>query len=192
MNESKTAALLVSLRKSKGMTQADLAALLDVTYQAVSKWERGENLPDAYTLIDLAKIYNISVDEILKGKLNKIVDIDTLRKKKMMIFIIALSFLILSPISIFILGYDKWTIYVPIILVIATISVGLIIYAFAVPTKGPYSSESIDPRQKRLEEVIYSIAAGIFLILGLLFNLFHVAWIIFIFAYALTRLMEKD
>lgn len=53
------------LRLSKKMTQKELAHLLNVTPQAVSKWERNESIPDIQTLVNLGKTFNISVDEIL-------------------------------------------------------------------------------------------------------------------------------
>ena len=53
-------------RKSKDMTQSDLAQILNVTYQAVSRWETGESLPDITTLDQLATLYNVSIDEILQ------------------------------------------------------------------------------------------------------------------------------
>lgn len=56
---------LAYLRKQHNLTQNDLALQLQVTYQAISKWERNENLPDVFTLQKIAQIYNISVDELL-------------------------------------------------------------------------------------------------------------------------------
>ena len=56
---------LVNLRKRFGFSQEDLAAKLGVSRQAVSKWERAESSPDTDNLISLAKIYDMSVDEIL-------------------------------------------------------------------------------------------------------------------------------
>ena len=55
------------LRKQKGLTQAELGERLDVSFQAVSKWERGETLPDTGILLDLAEILRTSVDYILSG-----------------------------------------------------------------------------------------------------------------------------
>lgn len=51
-------------RLKKGLTQQELANLLNVSMQAVSKWERG-GTPDIMLLVPLAKILEISLDELL-------------------------------------------------------------------------------------------------------------------------------
>lgn len=56
---------LAELRKQHGLSQEELADKLGVSRQAVSKWERGEASPDTDNLIELAKIYNVSLDELL-------------------------------------------------------------------------------------------------------------------------------
>lgn len=56
---------LADLRKEHGYSQEELADKLKVSRQAVSKWERGEASPDTDNLIELAKIYNISLDELV-------------------------------------------------------------------------------------------------------------------------------
>lgn len=57
---------LAKLRKEKGLSQEELAEKLGLSRQAVSKWERAESSPDTDNLICLAKIYNISLDELLR------------------------------------------------------------------------------------------------------------------------------
>lgn len=57
---------LVSLRKENHLSQEDLAAQIGVSRQAVSKWERAEASPDTDNLILLARLYKISLDELLK------------------------------------------------------------------------------------------------------------------------------
>lgn len=47
---------IASLRKAKGLTQNQLGERLNISFQAVSKWERGEALPDISILVDLANI----------------------------------------------------------------------------------------------------------------------------------------
>ena len=57
---------LAKLRKEKGYSQEELAEKLGLSRQAVSKWERAESSPDTDTLICLAKLYNVSLDELLR------------------------------------------------------------------------------------------------------------------------------
>ena len=56
---------LIKLRKKHGYSQEELADKLGLSRQAVSKWERAEASPDTDNLICLAKLYNVSLDELL-------------------------------------------------------------------------------------------------------------------------------
>ena len=60
-----TAQRLADLRRSKGFSQEGLARKLGLSRQAVSKWERAESSPDTENLISLAKLYGVSLDELL-------------------------------------------------------------------------------------------------------------------------------
>ena len=57
---------LVELRKANKLSQEALAEKLGISRQAVSKWERAEASPDTDNLIALAKLYHVSLDELLK------------------------------------------------------------------------------------------------------------------------------
>ncbi|SJZ94189.1 helix-turn-helix transcriptional regulator [Anaerorhabdus furcosa] len=57
---------LVELRKQRGLSQEDLAQELGISRQAVSKWERAESSPDTDNLILLARLYGVSLDDMLK------------------------------------------------------------------------------------------------------------------------------
>lgn len=59
---------LYSLRKGKGMTQQELADMLNVTNKAISKWETGEAFPETAQLVPLADIFGVTVDELLRGR----------------------------------------------------------------------------------------------------------------------------
>ena len=54
-------------RKAKNLTQAQLAEMLNISDRAVSKWERGLNLPDSSIMLPLCKILGITADELLNG-----------------------------------------------------------------------------------------------------------------------------
>ena len=55
------------LRKTAGMTQKELAEKLNISFQAVSKWENGDTLPDTGILLDLCDILNTTADKLLNG-----------------------------------------------------------------------------------------------------------------------------
>ena len=67
INPKKVGEQIATLRKEKGYTQSDLGERLNISFQAVSKWERGEALPDTSILISLAQVLETSVDNILLG-----------------------------------------------------------------------------------------------------------------------------
>jgi len=58
-------------RKAKNMTQADLAAKMNITDKAVSKWERNLSCPDIHSVSTLAEALDISVNELLNAKSEK-------------------------------------------------------------------------------------------------------------------------
>ena len=59
------AANISDLRKKSGMTQQDLAARLNYTDKAISKWERGESIPDVLVLKQIADMHGVTVDSLL-------------------------------------------------------------------------------------------------------------------------------
>lgn len=67
MDMQKVGGQIAILRKGRGLTQNELGEQLNVSFQAVSKWERGETLPDSAILVDLADALETTVDFILTG-----------------------------------------------------------------------------------------------------------------------------
>lgn len=56
------------LREEQGYSQNDLAEKLNISRQSISKWELGKSTPDITYFIKLSEIYNITLDELIKGK----------------------------------------------------------------------------------------------------------------------------
>lgn len=56
------------LRKGKGLSQEQLAEVLGVSRQAVSKWESGQSMPEIEKLISMSELFEVTVDYILKGE----------------------------------------------------------------------------------------------------------------------------
>lgn len=67
LNSIKVGNFIMEKRKSLGMTQQQLADKLNVSFQAISKWENGTTYPNIEILRDLAIVLDVSVDEILAG-----------------------------------------------------------------------------------------------------------------------------
>lgn len=68
MNQDKIGKFISMSRKNKGLTQKQLAEALGVSINAVSKWERGLNLPDASLMKELCMILDITLNELFEGE----------------------------------------------------------------------------------------------------------------------------
>ena len=67
MQEEKFGKIIKEIRKKNNLTQKDLADKYHVTYQAVSKWENGKNMPDVTILKEISKDFNVSLDDLIDG-----------------------------------------------------------------------------------------------------------------------------
>lgn len=63
----KIGANIIHYRKAMGITQAELAQRLNYSDKAVSKWERGESIPDVLTLVDIAGQFHITINQLVYG-----------------------------------------------------------------------------------------------------------------------------
>ncbi len=93
MNPEKVGQFIKKIRKDNNLTQQDLADKYGVTYQAVSKWERGINLPEVSLIRQISKDFNISIDDILDGEFRA-----KNKKSKKALLIVILIILILIGI----------------------------------------------------------------------------------------------
>ena len=62
---------LADLRKGKGLTQLELAEMLSVSRQAVSRWEVGTAVPSLDNLVSLSKVYGVPLDELVHGGIDQ-------------------------------------------------------------------------------------------------------------------------
>ncbi|MDO5794565.1 MAG: helix-turn-helix transcriptional regulator [Turicibacter sp.] len=58
------------LRRTRGISQEKLAEEIGVSRQVVSKWEEGDEIPDMYDLMALSDWFNVSLDELLRDRIN--------------------------------------------------------------------------------------------------------------------------
>ena len=65
---------LYELRKQKGFSQEELANRLNVSRQTISKWEVGESTPDMEKLVAISDLFEVSLDELVKGEESKMAE----------------------------------------------------------------------------------------------------------------------
>lgn len=63
---------IISLRKKNGLTQKDLAEKLNYSDKVISKWERGETMPDVLALTEISTCFGISIDKLVLGTISNI------------------------------------------------------------------------------------------------------------------------
>lgn len=112
---------LVYLRKSRGLTQLEIAEKLNYSDKSVSKWEHGETLPDIEVLKKIADLYQVSIDFIVsdspKEEKIKIFKKSQNKQNKIIISLLGVSFVwILAAVAFvytrIILGINYWLAFV--------------------------------------------------------------------------------
>ena len=176
---------LSKLRKENGISQEELAEKLNISRQAISKWENNESLPDTENLIAIAKLFNVSID-FLVG--NKMVDSEqkkstekksTEKSNSKTTELIGLISLVVS-ISIFLylgLIHSMW-------------HPGWIIFLL-LPLSGSLSAAIIKKSPSKFAYPVLCVI--IFMGLGY-FNYWHPGWIIFVTIpvyYAICGIIER-
>lgn len=91
MNPEQFGKTIKELRMKNNLTQKAFADKLGVTYQAVSKWETGKNMPDIILLKEISTLFNIDIDELLTGQKKK-------NTKNTKIWIMGLTLLLITII----------------------------------------------------------------------------------------------
>ena len=94
---------IYKLRSEKGISQETMSFDLGVSRQAVSKWETGETLPDIQLLEDLARVLNVTLDELLTGVKPEPekVEVDYKKKERIILFIASIIFFVTTLILLF-------------------------------------------------------------------------------------------
>ena len=82
---------LMLYRKAKGLTQLELAEKLNYSDKAVSKWERGESVPDLAVLKQLADFYGVKIDTLIAEPKKAVLNSDKLSKKRVAIFLCSIG-----------------------------------------------------------------------------------------------------
>lgn len=179
---------LLELRKSKGLSQEELAEQLHVTRQTISKWETDQSTPDFDKIVPLCNLYGISADELLIGKKSEKKGIEfskEIRRKKAMITAVSVVLYILSVVAIILFSeiFHSPNLGVCVFLVLIAIATAMLIYCnIAYDTKERV--KHIPTKQERLYRKIMTVVSTIILIVYLTISFltmaWHITWILWI------------
>ena len=118
----KIAKNLINYRKAAGLTQAEVAEKIHYSDKSVSKWESGNGVPDVYTLIQLAKLYGVSINAFL-GEETDVRQVTKSRWLHVLIMLLSSGIVWLVAILCFVTlqlvkpGFSWWLIYLYAVLV---------------------------------------------------------------------------
>lgn len=176
---------LADLRKRNGYSQETLAEKLGISRQAVSKWERGESTPDTDTLIELSRLYAVSLDELVGNEPKQEKKEEKTEKKKIHVKskdapvypglstkLLKFPFPILIVVLYVLLGFSMH-LWHPMWMLFLLIPV---YYHFALAAKAKTKKGFL------LGMPVIEVAVILFLILGFAVSAWKYAWILFILA----------
>ena len=176
---------LLKLRKEKNISQEELANVLDVSRQTVSKWETDQSTPDFDKIIPLCEYFGITSDELLTGNQNiKEAKKENVKSNFARNIAISVMLYIFALIAIIALagGLDKPILGVSVFFGFIAIATGLLIYNGIY-----YSKESEEPKEKKddsIEKQVMSIidiiGVTIYLFVSFMTMAWHITWMIFL------------
>ena len=130
---------LISYRKKCGLTQLQLAERISYSDKAISKWERGEALPDVFILSKIAEIFNVTVNDLISDSSStKALEIETIKKTKVINrnrtvigllsyilawFVFVIAYVIFEMIGV---NFESWLLF---IYAIPTSAIVLLVFA---------------------------------------------------------------
>ena len=177
---------LYNLRKEKNMSQEDLANVLDVSRQTVSKWETGESTPDFNKICPLCEYFGITSDELLSGKQN-IIEAKKEDKKAKFARNIAISVALYIISLVAIIGTStigQEILGVCLFFTIIAIATGIIIYSAIVYGKEKEEKTKQEKRKdevgKAVTDIIGLIGVVIYFLVSFTTGAWHITWIIFL------------
>ena len=176
---------LLKLRKERNLSQEELANVLDVSRQTVSKWETDQSLPDFDKIIPLCNYFGITSDELLTGNSNiKEAKQQNVKSNFARNIAVAVMLYICSIISIVLCAaqFNQPIIGVCIFFLLIAMGTGLLIYNGIY-----YSKESTEKKEtktntltKQVTGIIDAIGVTIYLVVSFATMAWHITWIIFL------------
>ena len=189
---------LLKLRREKNISQEELANVLDVSRQTVSKWETDQSMPDFDKIVPLCNYFGITSDELLTGNKNIVEkNFEDNKKKFARNIAIAVMLYIMSLVSIVVCAelIDNAVIGVALFFTLIALGTGLIIYsAIAYNEKKEKVETTKDKYNKRLykqiEGVVGILGVTVYLLVSFMTGAWHITWIIFLIVGIINQIIR--
>lgn len=177
---------LIKLRKEKNLSQEEVANILNVSRQTVSKWETDMSTPDFDKIVPICELYGITTEELLKNESKPKVEIivndeEKLRRKTLglvigvLLYFVSLSWIIMG-MSVFKIQPE---VVVSIFMLICGIATITIIY-----TSILYKTEKKEKKKntiiKRIDNILSLLTVILYLFISFTTGMWHITWLIWI------------
>ena len=193
---------LFELRKEKKLSQEEVADILGVSRQTISKWETDASTPDFDKIVPICELYEISTDELLTGEKKESLNEEkgnaltneekNLKRTKgivisILIYIIAVSWLMAS-----VAGFNfNPVLSTSIFLIVCGIATCIIIYSNIAYKKDKTEKEKKEDKlYKQIDDILGLITLIIYLLISFITMAWHITWIIWLI-YALIMEIIK-
>ncbi len=199
---------LLKLRKKKGLSQEEVADILHVTRQTVSKWETDQSMPDFDKVLPICNLYEINTEELFHDEVStvregeEVLEENTIpdqnyNHKKALFTTIAVMLYILSVVVIIFFStvLRSPIVGVCVFFLVIAIATGLLIYIeMTKPLTNEKKKEKVLTREDKLYKRITSVLAlfvlAIYLIVSFLTMAWGVTWILWIVYALLTEIIK--
>ena len=188
---------IFELRKSKNLSQEDVAEELNITRQTVSKWETNQSTPDFDKIVPLCELFGITTDELLKDEIKKEDKVESQKNiyenmtkyeanqksaeivsSSILIFIIAIAF---AGIGVAALRWNPIVVGCAFLILIGWGVARIVKHYMSIPKfEKTKKEEKKDKVVEQINEIIGAIGTAIYFIVSFLTMAWHITWVIFI------------
>lgn len=177
---------ILQLRKKMGLSQEELAEKLNVTRQTISKWETNQSSPDFEKIVPLCDLFEITTDELLRGKSENIKNLDDskIRRKtacKVSISVFIYFLAIIWIISMSTMPWISEEITVSVFLLLCAIATVNLIYHFmSLPKEKETEQKKEKNKYEWLDDLVTLIFTAIYLLISFITMHWEITWILWI------------
>lgn len=176
---------LLDLRKKKGLSQEEVANLLNVSRQTISKWETGESKPDFDKIVPICNLYEISTnylltDEVIEEKQVEEKSVKNNSSAKNIAIAVSLYISSVVFIILFAVVFNLPIIGVCLFFITIAVATGIIVYNAIVNKKPKKEMTKEEKTLKHIREVISIFIVILYFIVSFTTMAWHITWILFL------------